>query len=115
MRYPRRAKYGNRQVELDGLRFDSKREAQRYVELKLLERAGEISDLQLQVPFEIIPGVADEQTGRILQKPTTYIADFTYRDHGQFVVEDAKGYRTEVYRLKRKLMLWRHGIRIKET
>ena len=115
MRYPRRTKYGNRKVELDGIKFDSEREAKRYKELTLLERAGEIGGLQLQVPFEIIPGVVDERTGRVLQKPTHYIADFTYYEHGNYIVEDAKGYRTEVYRLKRKLMLWRHGIRIKET
>lgn len=108
-------KYGNRKTEVDGFYFDSAKEARRYGELKLMQKAGQISDLQMQVPFEVIPGVVSEETGRVMQKPAAYVADFTYRKDGKFIVEDAKGYRTEGYKLKKKLMLWRHGIQIKEV
>lgn len=105
-----RNKYHASKTELDGIRFDSRKEAARYRELKLLERAGEIRDLQLQVPFELIP----KQEG---ERACTYVADFVYHmtDTGKMVVEDAKGMRTDVYKIKRKLMLWRHGIRISEV
>ena len=105
-----RNKYHASKTELDGIRFDSRKEAARYSELKLLERAGAIRDLQLQVPFELIP----KQEG---ERACTYVADFVYTDTrtGRQVVEDAKGMRTDVYKIKRKLMLWRHGIRISEV
>lgn len=105
-----RNKYHASKTEIDGIRFDSRKEAARYSELKLLERAGEIRDLQLQVPFELIP----KQEG---ERACTYVADFVYHmtDTGKMVVEDAKGMRTDVYKIKRKLMLWRHGIRIREV
>ena len=105
-----RNKYHASKTEIDGIRFDSRKEAARYSELKLLERAGEIRDLQLQVPFELIP----KQEG---ERACTYVADFVYHmtDTGKMVVEDAKGMRTDVYKIKRKLMLWRHGIRISEV
>lgn len=76
--------------------------------LRLLERAGKISDLKRQVSFELIP----KQNG---ERACSYIADFTYWQDGQYVVEDCKGYRTEGYKIKRKLMLWVHGIKIHET
>lgn len=88
--------------------YASKREAERAFELKMLERDGKISDLQEQVRFNLIP----KQEG---EKPCDYIADFTYRRDGALFVEDVKGVRTEVYRLKRKLMLYVHGIRITEV
>lgn len=105
-----RNKYHASKTEIDGIRFDSRKEAARYSELKLLERAGEIRDLQLQVPFELIP----KQEG---ERACTYVADFVYHiaGTGELVVEDAKGMRTDVYKIKRKLMLWRHGIRISEV
>ncbi|MDE2470831.1 MAG: DUF1064 domain-containing protein, partial [Bradyrhizobium sp.] len=81
------SKYANKRT--DG--FASKREAKRAAELKLLERAGQISELQFQVPFEVIP----KQPG---ERATKYIADAVYRENGRTVVEDCKGYRTEVYR-----------------
>ena len=103
------AKYGNTKVEVDGMPFDSKREAARYRELRLLERAGEISDLRRQVRYELVPKLPGE-------RPVDYIADFVYRDkNGNEVVEDVKGVRTPVYVIKRKLMLWRHGVRIREV
>ena len=105
-----RNKYHASKTEIDGIRFDSRKEAARYSELKLLERAGEIRDLQLQVPFELIP----KQEG---ERACTYVADFVYHiaGTGEMVVEDAKGMRTDVYKIKRKLMLYRHGIRIHEV
>ena len=102
-------KYNNTRVEVDGMPFDSKREAARWQELRLLERAGEISDLRRQVRYELVPKLPGE-------RPVDYIADFVYRNKdGNEVVEDVKGVRTQVYIIKRKLMLWRHGIRIREV
>ena len=108
-------KFGNRKTELDGKVFDSRKEARRFAELRLMERAGEISGLQTQVPFVLIPAQRDEK-GRVIERAVSYVADFVYNDKaGKLVVEDAKGYRTEVYKLKRKMMLKVHGIRILET
>lgn len=102
-------KYNNARVEVDGMQFDSMREAARWKELRLMERAGEISDLRRQVRYELVPKLPGE-------RPVDYIADFVYRDKdGNEVVEDVKGVRTPVYIIKRKLMLWRHGIRIREV
>ena len=101
------SKYGAVKTIIDGIQFDSKREAQRYAELKLLERAGAIQNLQRQVEFELIP----KQDG---EKPVKYKADFVYTENGQTVVEDAKGMKTKDYIIKRKLMLWIHGIKIRE-
>lgn len=101
------SKYGAVKTIIDGIQFDSKREAQRYAELKLLERAGAIQNLQRQVEFELIP----KQQG---ERKCTYRADFVYEENGQTVVEDAKGMKTKDYIIKRKLMLWMHGIKIRE-
>lgn len=106
------AKYGNRKVTINGEVFDSKREAQRYQELRLLMRAGHIADLQRQVVYELIP--AQKIGGKVLERSVKYIADFVYMQDGNRVVEDTKGVRTKDYVIKRKLMLWRHGIQIKE-
>ena len=104
-----RNKYGAKKVTAsDGSVFDSKREFNRWCELRLLERAGKITGLRRQVSYELIP----KQDG---ERACSYIADFTYYENGELVVEDCKGHRTEVYRLKKKLLLWVHGIRIKET
>ena len=103
-------KYRNRKTEIDGIVFDSKREAQRYAELQILQRAGKIRDLSMQVEFELIP----KQDG---ERACKYKADFVYHmaDNGKMVVEDVKGKRTREYIIKRKLMLWRHGIKIVEV
>ena len=112
----RGSKFGNRKTEVDGITFDSKREARRYAELRLMERAGEISNLEIQVPFVLIPNQRDEETGRVIERALTYRADFMYNDRtGKLVVEDAKGYRTDAYLIKRKLMLERHKIRVVEV
>ena len=105
------SKYGNHKTFVDGIRFDSKREAERWCELKLLERAGEIKELKRQVRFELIPA---QKNGK--WRATSYIADFTYKTrYGKYVVEDAKGVRTDVYKIKRKLMLERYGIEVVEV
>lgn len=107
-------KYGAKKTEFDGIVFDSRKEASRYAELKLMQRAGEIRDLKLQVPFELIP--KQEENGRIVERAVKYIADFVYTDRdGQMVVEDAKGMRTDVYKLKKKMMRWLWGIDVKEV
>lgn len=106
-----KSKYGNIKTRSpDGKLFDSKKEARRYCELRLLERAGEISNLRCQVAYKLIPSQKGERECK-------YIADFVYREKGcDFdIVEDCKGKRTRDYIIKRKLMLWVHGIKIKET
>ena len=108
------SKYGNEPIVIDGVRFQSKKEAHRWQELRLLERAGEISVLQRQVPY-VVCEKCTTRTGKT-QAARKYIADFVYKDkQGRTVVEDAKGYRTDVYKLKKALMLWLHGIEIKEV
>ena len=114
-----RTKYGNHKVTVNGIRFDSQKEANRWRELVLLERAGRITDLRRQVKYELIP--AQRVKGKCVERAVSYIADFTYRDErGHLVVEDVKGYRDPQnaayakFVLKRKLMLWIHHIRVKE-
>ena len=102
-------KYGNRKITRDGIEFDSIKECQRYCELKLMQRAGVISDLQMQVKYELIP--AQRINGKVVERAVDYIADFVYQQNGETVVEDTKGFRTKDYILKRKLMLWIHSIR----
>jgi len=106
-------KYGNRKITRDGIEFDSIKECQRYCELKLMQRAGVISDLRMQVKYELIP--AQRINGKVVERAVDYIADFVYQQNGETVVEDTKGFRTKDYILKRKLMLWIHGIRIREV
>lgn len=93
----------------------SKKEHKRAGQLKLMQIAGEISNLREQVPYELIPTQRDK-AGNLLERSCRYIADFVYKDRqGNLVVEDTKGVRTPEYKIKRKLMLHVHGIRIKET
>ena len=112
-------KYLNKEVVVDGVRFQSKHEATRWCELKYMERAGLIYDLQRQVPFVLIPTQKDEITGKVIEREAKYIADFTYRDRNthKLVVEDtkSKATKTKDYILKRKLLLYRHGLQIKEV
>ena len=106
-------KYGNRKTVVDGITFDSRKEATRFAELKLLQRAGEIFDLQRQVPFTLIP--KQTRDGKVIERPCVYKADFVYKDKdGTEVVEDVKGVCTKEYRIKKKLMLWQFGIVVKE-
>ena len=106
-------KYRNRKLTVDGEVFDSRKEYNRYRELVLLERAGQISDLKRQVAYELIP--SQKVGGKVVERACSYIADFVYTENGETVVEDTKGYRTADYIIKRKLMLWVHGIRIREV
>ena len=107
-------KYGNKKTVVDGITFDSKKEATRFAELQLLQRAGEIFDLQRQVPFTLIP--KQVRDGKTIERPCVYKADFVYKDKdGTEIVEDTKGMRTKEYVIKRKLMLWQFGIVIREV
>lgn len=107
------AKYGNRKITVNGITFDSLREYARWQELKWLQRAGHITDLERQVKYELIP--AQRINGKLVERAVSYIADFVYKEKGQTVVEDAKGAKTKEYILKRKMMLYFHNIRIKEV
>lgn len=122
------SKYGNKKVVVDGMTFDSKKEASHYLNLKLLEKGGVIKNLQTQVKYELIPAQYEgtgefytkgqhkgEEKKRLVEKSASYVADFVYEQDGETIVEDTKGFRTDTYKLKRKLMLWVHGIKIKEV
>ena len=126
------SKYHSRKITRDGETFDSVKEYRRWCELKLLEMAGEITCLERQVPFELIPAQYvtierySEKTGkrlkdgkRCVEQSVVYNADFVYNTASGRVVEDTKGYRKgtayDVFVIKRKLMLWVHGIRIHEV
>lgn len=112
-------KYGNKKITIDGIEFDSKKEAQRYWELKLLQRAGVISGLELQKKYELIP--TQRIDGKVVERAIKYIADFAYIKDGRQVVEDVKGYRDPKsagyakFVIKRKLMLYIHGIQVIEV
>ena len=122
-------KYHNKKYMRDGILFDSQKEARRYVELKAMQNAGIIQDLQLQVKYVLIPTQLEFcneiyksgrrkgcfKQGKILERECSYIADFVYWENGKIVVEDVKGMRTEAYKIKRKLMLKEYGISIKEV
>lgn len=120
-----KSKYHARKVKRHGMVFDSRKEADRWDELMLLQREGEITGLRRQVPFVLIPAqrrpVWDETKNTFVSKcvaqKCSYIADFVYNDieTGEEIVEDAKGYRTREYILKRKMMLYFHNILIKEV
>jgi hypothetical protein len=113
-RAKRGQKYGNTKVEDGGLKFDSKAEHKRWQYLAMLERAGEIRELRMQVPFQLIPAQVSPDGRKI--RPTTYLSDFCYLDGGgNLVVEDVKGAATDVWKLKQKLMLQVHGIWVREV
>lgn len=107
-------KYRNKEVTVDGLRFQSVKEASRWQELKMLERAGEITGLNRQFRIEIVPKTR-------LHRARYYVADFVYFDKEQkkTIYEDVKGYKKglayQMFTLKRDILYWRHGIEIKET
>lgn len=123
------SKYHAQKVTVDGIVFDSKREAKRYSELKLMEQAGRITELRRQVRFILIPtqraaspgffkkGIhkGEPKPGKVLESECAYIADFVYYNGSEMIVEDAKGMRTKDYVIKRKLMLYQHGIRVREV
>lgn len=118
-------KYKNKKViAADGSVFDSKKELRRWYELQAMQAEGKIHNLERQVKFTLIPTQREPSTigkrgglhlGKVIEKECYYLADFTYNlPTGEKVVEDAKGFRTKEYAIKRKLMLYIHGIRIKE-
>ena len=121
------SKYNSKKITVDGETFDSKKEYRRYRELLLLEKAGEISNLQRQVKFLLIPtqyehfkrygknGKELTPGKRVVEKECAYYADFVYTENGRDVVEDTKGVKTPEYIIKRKLMLHIHRIRIREV
>ena len=119
----KKRKYNNRKVTYNGVTYDSVKEYKRHCDLALLERVGQITDLKRQVWFPLIPAqyedVIDQKTGkkkrRCVEREIRYVADFTYKQHGKLIVEDVKGKRTPAYIMKRKLMLYFHGIRINEV
>ena len=110
-------KYGAKKTEIDGIKFASKKEANRYAELVLMEKAHEITGLERQRKFTLI-GAQRDSTGRVIERPCVYIADFAYKDQdGNTVVEDTKSpaTRTPAYVIKRKLMLSIYGIMVREV
>lgn len=123
----KKSKYHSKKINRNGITYDSKKEYRRHSELLLLEKAGAITDLQTQVKFVLIPAQYEtfERYGkkgqrlkdgqRCIEKECSYIADFVYMQDGKKVVEDTKGFRTKDYIIKRKLMMWVHGISIKEV
>ena len=119
-----RTKYYSKKVTRDGITFDSLKEARRYSELLLLERAGAIHDLKRQVEYVLIPAQREPDKvgvrggiikGKTIEQKCSYVADFVYTEDGKTVVEDTKGFKTKDYIIKRKLMLYVHGIRIREV
>lgn len=125
------SKYKAKKVEVDGIKFDSQKEAARYKELKLLEKAGKIKNLQLQVPFVLIPAQyetvisytpkthKEKKVKKLVEGQWRYISDFVYTKDDEIIVEDVKGYKKgQAYAqfvAKRKAMLYFHGIRVKEV
>lgn len=117
------SKYNSMKTVYGGITFDSKKEARRYWELQQLQRAGLISGLKLQVPFELLPAQYEESSdvykrgpkkgqpkqGRCIEQSIVYVADFVYTEHGRQIVEDAKGMRTKDFIIKRKLFRWKFG------
>lgn len=102
-----RNKYSAKKTVIDGIKFDSKKEANRYLELKMLEKAKQITDLELQPAFELIP--TQKYQGETLRK-VKYIADFQYKDlFGDVIVEDTKGFKTTEYIIKKKLFIQKYG------
>ena len=123
----KKSKYKAIKTCVNGIEFDSRKEARRYQELLLLERGKAISNLQLQVKFVLIPAQYEEverygkkgnklkSHRRFVEKEVSYIADFVYEEDGKLIVEDTKGFKTKDYIIKRKLMLYEKGIKIREV
>lgn len=107
------SKYKAKKIKTEDGIFDSKKEYKRWLELKALQDRGEIKLLTRQVPFELIPSQRIE--GKVVERAVTYKADFVYIYKGSQVVEDVKGFKTPEYILKRKMMLYRYGIKIQEV
>lgn len=120
-------KYNNKKITVDGIEFDSKKEAKRYGELILLQNAGKIADLELQKEYVLLPAqyvnirTSDGKVKKkCVERAVKYVADFVYKQDGKTVVEDVKGYRNPSsagyakFVLKRKMMFFFHNVRVIE-
>lgn len=123
-----RAKYKNRRVTFEGETYASRKELKRFQELELMQAAGRITGLRKQVKFVLIPAQYEpdwidyskstqgrKQKGKLIEHEVAYVADFVYLKDGEMVVEDAKGFRTKDYIIKRKMMLYFHKIKVQEV
>jgi hypothetical protein len=108
----RASKYHAKKTTVNGIEFDSAKEAKRYVKLRDMQEAGRIRGLRLQVPFEILPSF---ECDGVRYRGMRYIADFVYYRDGKVVVEDCKGFKTPEYKMKKKLMAYINHINIKES
>lgn len=120
-------KYLNKKCEINGMVFDSRKEARRYCELLLLVNGNYIKNLQRQVKYVLIPAQYEvveryDKSGKrlkdgkkLIERECAYVADFVYEEDGKTVIEDTKGMKTKDYIIKRKLMLFVHGIRVREV
>lgn len=106
------SKYHAKKTVVDGIEFDSAKEAKRFVKLRDMEEAGEIQGLLVQVPYEILPNF---ECGGVKYRGMRYIADFVYYRDGKVVVEDCKGFKTPEYKMKKKLMAYINHINIEES
>ena len=124
-RYYKSRKYGNHKINFDGQTFDSMKEYWRYIDLLHMQSEGKITGLQRQVKYVLLPAQREPDTtgkrggvkkGKLIEREVAYYADFVYKlaDTGTLIVEDTKGIRTTEYIIKRKMMLYFHGIKIKE-
>lgn len=108
----RASKYHAKKTVVDGIEFDSAKEAKRYAKLRALEDAGKIQGLRLQVPFELVPSF---ECDGVKYRGMKYVADFVYYRDGKVVVEDCKGFKTAEYKLKKKLMAYINHVNIEES
>lgn len=106
------SKYHAKKTVVDGIEFDSAKEAKRYARLRDMAAVGEIEDLRLQVPFELLPSF---ECDGVKYRCVKYVADFVYHRGGKVVVEDCKGFKTAEYKMKKKLMAYVNHINIEES
>ena len=106
------SKYNAKKTVVDGIQFDSAKEAKRYAKLRDMAEAGEIQGLCLQMPFELVPSF---ECDGVKYRGMKYVADFVYYRDGKVVVEDCKGFKTAEYKLKKKLMAYINHVNIKES
>lgn len=106
------SKYHAKKTVVDGIEFDSAKEAKRFTKLRALEKEGKIQGLRLQVPFELLPSF---ECDGVRYRGMKYVADFVYYLDGKQVVEDCKGFKTAEYKLKKKLMAYVNHVNIEES
>lgn len=107
-----RNKFNAKKTTVDGIEFDSAKEAKRYTRLRDMEEEGRIQHLRLQVPFELVPSF---ECDGVKYRGMSYVADFVYYRAGKVVVEDCKGFKTAEYKMKKKLMAYMNHINIEES